>query len=145
MFTKLTTAVMICLITACSSPTTQKQLSNPKHLHGEWYLVSVYPDTTDLKKGMIDKWPSITIDTAKKMIGGYSGCNSFGGQFTLSNDTLAIGELMANQRGCLGSVEPALFKHLKSVNRYAATQDSLKLFAQDTVLLSFARKVAQAK
>jgi heat shock protein HslJ len=145
MFTKLTTAVLLGILTACTIPKTESKASNPANLQGEWNLVSVYPDTTDLKKGIIDKWPYLSIDTAKKTIGGYSGCNSFGGGFTLTKDKISVGDVMATQRGCIGSVEPVLFKYLPRITRFTASKDSLKLYAMDTLLLSFARKPGQLK
>lgn len=145
MLTKLTTLSLICLVIACSSPTKQRPLSNPEDLDGDWNLVSVFPGTSDLKKATVDKWPYLNINSAKRTIGGYSGCNGFGGEFTLKKDKIVIGDLMATQKACLGSIEPALFKHLKSVNRYHVSKDSLKLYALDTQLLSFAKKAAQPK
>ena len=145
MLTKLTTLSLICLVIACSSSTKQRPVSNPEDLNGDWNLVSVFPDTSDLKKATVDKWPYLNINSAKRTIGGYSGCNGFGGEFTLKKDKIVIGDLMATQKACLGSIEPALFKHLKSVNRYQVSKDSLKLYAQDTLLLSFAKKAAQPK
>ena len=145
MFTKVTTFILILLTLACTSSVKKNPVSIPADLNGEWDLAGVFPDTIDLKKAKVGKWPSITIDTGKKTIFGYSGCNSFGGEFTLSKDKIVIGELMANQLGCPGSVEPVLFKHLRSTNAYAVTSDSLKLYARDTLLLSFVRKSIQPK
>jgi len=145
MLTKLTTFSLICLIIACNTPAKQPHLSNPEHLSGDWSLVSAFPDTINLKKAVMDKWPYISINSAKKSIGGYSGCNTFGGEFTVTNDKITLGDLMATQRGCLGSIEPALFKHLRSANRYEVNKTRLKLYAMDTLLLSFARKAAQPK
>jgi len=139
MSTKLAIFSLICLIAACSSPAKQTYLSNPEDLNGHWNLVSAFPDTTDVRKAAIDQSPSLTINSAKKTIGGYSGCNGFGGEFILEKDKIEIGNLMATQRACLGSIEPILFKHLKNINRYEVSKDSLKLYAQDTLLLAFAR------
>lgn len=145
MLTKVTTFILILLTAACTSPVKENPVSIPADLNGEWELARVFPDTINLEKAIAGKWPSITIDTVKKTIFGYSGCNGFGGDFTLSKDKLVIGELVANQLGCLGSIEPVLFKHLRSVNAYAVTSDSLKLYARDTLLLSFVRKSIQPK
>jgi len=145
MQTKRSAVVLTCLIAACYGPEKQHYLSNPQDLNGEWNLVSAFPDTGDLKKAVSDKWPYLSINSDKKTIGGYSGCNSFGGEFSLTNDKIAIGDLMATQRGCLGSIEPVFFKHLRSVGRYQVSKTSLKLYARDTLLLSFTRKVAQPK
>lgn len=145
MITKLTTAILLCILTGCTSPKKESNATSLADLHGEWNLVSVFPDTADLKKGMIEKWPYLAIDTAKKTISGYSGCNGFGGEFTVIKNKLTIGDVMATQRGCTGSIEPALFAHLRRVTRYEADHDTLKLYALDTLLLSFARKPVQDK
>lgn len=145
MFKKVTTFILILLTAACTSPVKEKPLSVPADLNGEWNLASVFPDTIDLKKAIVGKWPSITIDTVKKRIFGYSGCNGFGGEFTRSKDKIVIGDLFANQLGCPGSIEPMFFKHLRRANAYALTSDSLKLYSRDTLLLSFVRKSIQSK
>lgn len=145
MFTKITTLALISFIAACTQPEKQALTSNPAHLHGTWNLHTVFPDTVDVNKGIMDKQPDLVIDTAKKTIGGYSGCNSFGGEFTLANENIKIGDLMATQRGCLESIESRYFENLRRVNRYQASQDSLKLYAKDTLLLTFVKKPAQTK
>jgi heat shock protein HslJ len=145
MITKLTFAFLFCILAACSSPKKESKVIRPAGLHGEWNLSAVFPDTVDIKKGMLDKQPDLVIDTAKKAIGGYSGCNSFGGKFTVTKENIKIGELMATQRGCLESIESRYFENLRRVNRYKVSQDSLKLYATDTLLLTFIKKPAQTK
>ncbi|WP_256006876.1 META domain-containing protein [Pedobacter deserti] len=145
MFTKLTMALLVCILAACSSPKKESRAILPADLHGHWNLVSAFPDTVDIKKGTVENRPYLSIDTAKKTIGGYSGCNSFGGEYTLLKHQLTIADLMATQRGCIGSIEPTYFSYLRRVTRYEASQDSLKLYAKDTLLLSFVRQPAPAK
>lgn len=145
MLVKLTTFIFICLATSCSKPAKQNVQSTPEDLNGNWKLVSVSPDTVDLKKAFIGKWPYININYTKKTIGGYSGCNSFGGDFILTKHKITIGDLMTNEMGCPGSIEPVLYKNLKSINRYQVSKDSLKLYAQDKILLSFVREAVPAE
>jgi heat shock protein HslJ len=140
MLLKLTTLISICLATSCNNPAKQEILPRPENLNGNWLLVSVSPDTADLKKAFIKKWPYININYTKKTIGGYSGCNSFGGEFILKKHSITIGNLMTTEMACPGSIEPTLYKNLKSINRYQVSKDSLKLYAQETMLLSFVRK-----
>lgn len=130
---------MISAIIGCTSSSKEAIVSNPVYLEGFWSLASILQDTSGIKKGLSAEWPYININKNKKTINGYSGCNSFGGDFILKSDSLKFGPLTATQRGCLTSVEPALFAQLRRVNRYWVNKDSLKFFAQDTLLLSFAR------
>jgi heat shock protein HslJ len=103
-------------------------------------LESILQDTSGIKKGLSSEWPRISLDYNKKSIHGYSGCNSFGGDFSLRNDSLKLGPITANEKGCLHSVEASLFAQLRRVNRYSVDRDSLKFYAKDTLLLSFSRK-----
>lgn len=139
MVIKIMISVWILTFAGCTSSIKETNTPNPQDLTGSWNLESILQDTSGIKKGLSSEWPGISIDYDKKSIYGYSGCNSFGGDFRLRNDSVKLGPITANQKGCLHSVEASFFAQLPRVSRYRIVRDSLEFYAKDTLLLSFSR------
>lgn len=114
-------------------------VSKPEDLQGQWKLTAVLGDTSILNKEFGNAKPFITIDYTKHQIQGFSGCNSFGGGFEAKSDSIKILPLTANQMGCMNNGESIFFRQLAQTDRFEVSEDSLKLLARDTVLLSFSR------
>jgi heat shock protein HslJ len=83
-----------------------------------------------------------TIAFADGSVSGSAGCNTFNGSYTLSGDTLTLGQLATTNMAC-GPVESAVEKivldRLGKVATYQATADSLTLSdSSGATLLTFA-------
>lgn len=73
----------------------------------------------------------LSIDLEAQQISGFSGCNSFGGSFTLADGgEIAIGPLRSTQRGCDQAVmeqETQFLEAIQSANQIRAEENQLIL------------------
>lgn len=136
---KITVIALISTMLGCAGPSKRTDLSNPKDLNGSWNLVSILQDTISIKEWPKGRRPYINIDIDKKTVQGYSGCNSFSGDFSLRNDSLKFNPFIATEIGCTDNIEQAFFSRLRRIKHYRIENDRLELLAQDTSLLLFER------
>ena len=72
----------------------------------------------------------ISIDLDNKQISGFSGCNNFGGSFTLTGEQITIGQLRSTQRSCEETImnqEAQFLQAIQSVQRITSDGDQLVL------------------
>lgn len=97
-------------------------VSNP--LTGtSWVLVSLDGNT---QVGEALGGQAVTLMfTGNTEVGGSGGCNSFGGQYSVSGNSIAFSEIVSTLMACtgagIGDVEAAYFSALNSANRYEIT------------------------
>ena len=83
-------ALALTLLTACSA-------APQADLFGDWQLIS-YGDQTNPTPAM----PGVdtTISFTGGQVGGNVGCNSFGGEYTLSGEAITFEALMSTEMYC---------------------------------------------
>ncbi|WP_298611462.1 META domain-containing protein [uncultured Thermosynechococcus sp.] len=83
----------------------------------------------------------IEFDSANRRAGGFTGCNSFNGGYTANGPRLLFAPLATSQRLCsqelLQSVETQMLQGLSRTNRYRIQGNTLQLFEEDRLLLTF--------
>ncbi|MBK9155962.1 MAG: META domain-containing protein [Chloracidobacterium sp.] len=103
----------------------------------KWTLETVTDGGTVVPKGRI----FVNFDPAKKGVGGNSGCNVFGGEYSTDGNSIAIKDMISTMRACIEddrmSIERKLYDGLRSANRFEITGERLKLFRGDELLLTF--------
>jgi heat shock protein HslJ len=69
-------------------------------------------------------------------VAGSGGCNRLMGSYTLAGDTLRLSGLATTLMACAQGMEQeqALLDALGTVNRYAITRDTLRLYASDDLV-----------
>jgi heat shock protein HslJ len=88
----------------------------------------------------------ITLEFEPDSLGGYSGCNWYGGAYTTAGTTLAVQEISGTARGCaapagIGKQESAYYRALRQVAAYGLIGNRLDLKSHtDELLLSFIRR-----
>ncbi len=90
-----------------------------------------------------------TLEFAQNRVGGQSGCNSFGGSYTLEGNTLRFGPLMQTMMACpdeaINRLERAYLQALGQVQGFSLEGSALRLRNQDgQTLLILARARPQA-
>lgn len=89
--------------------------------------------------------PNLRLTAADKRAGGNTGCNSFGGEYTLSGESLRFGMLASTRRACtdeaLNAQEGTYLRALENVHTWRITGDTLELHGESGVV---ARFVAQS-
>ncbi len=103
----------------------------------KWMLESIHKrhSASDIEDAFV------VFDGQKRSTGGYSGCNSFGGNYTERNGTISITKVISTMRACEEGdkmdVQGSLFEGLRNANRYEIRDDRLLLYRGSNLLLTF--------
>ena len=72
---------------------------------------------------------------------GATGCNSLGGTFTLTGDTLRFGTLVTTRMACVDATvsdqEQRLLRALEAADRHETEEDRLTLYAGERAVARF--------
>jgi heat shock protein HslJ len=86
--------------------------------------------------------PSLRLDAAQKRASGNTGCNSFGGGYTLSGESLRFGALVSTRRACvdpeLNRQESAFLRALNETRSWQIHDDTLVLSGEAGSVARFA-------
>ncbi|HVE59984.1 MAG TPA: META domain-containing protein [Pyrinomonadaceae bacterium] len=89
----------------------------------------------------IETLPFINFDKSKKSAGGNTGCNVFGGNYSVTRDTIAITNIISTMRACIEDermrVEREFKNGLENADRFEITGGKLNLYRNKTLLLTF--------
>ena len=115
--------VSLFVLAACS-PATANQLPSTS-----WVLVSLDGNT---EVGEAIGGQAVTlIFTSDTEVGGSGGCNSFGGQYTVTGNAITFSEIVSTLMACtdqgIGEVESAYFAALDAADSYALAAGSLTI------------------
>jgi heat shock protein HslJ len=84
----------------------------------------------------------INFDSSKRSVGGNTGCNTFGGTYTASRNTISMTDLISTMRACVEGgkmqTERELVDGLRRADTFELTNDNrLKLYDNGRLLLTF--------
>lgn len=83
----------------------------------------------------------INFDPAKKGVGGNSGCNVFGGDYTVDGKKIKIKDIISTMRACEAdgkmSIERKLFDGLRAADRFEIRGEKLHMYRGKDLLLTF--------
>ncbi|MBN8687147.1 MAG: META domain-containing protein [Chitinophagales bacterium] len=108
----------------------------PSLYHTKWVLNSIHDrNVTEY----IYTRAFLQFDDDTKRVSGNGSCNSFGGTMDVSEEAIQFGNLFSTKMYCadVQDIETLFLKQLGKVNRYEIKGTNLKLFKDDTLLLSF--------
>lgn len=127
-----------------NADTIPQHINDTGLLKGKWLLLAMKGDTA-LHKQFIMGRPYINVSTATQMVGGFSGCNHFGGEALVTIDSLRLrGPVESTAIGCYGSGEDDFWQHLYKTRMYRVSKDSLILLdSSATATLQFTRATAE--
>jgi putative lipoprotein len=111
----------------------------PRALGGtDWRLVELggRPVTDSASTGGgIGSAPYLRFASDSGRAGGATGCNRFGGPFTLAGDSLRFGALVATRAACVDPARQAregdFLRALEATRRHAISGDTLALFGDE--------------
>jgi len=108
-------------------------------LNGAWQLRSIEGKKDSFSLLFPGKNPFLNFSLADKRVAGNTGCNSFGGEFTLEGAKLLFDKPMAmTKMYCMGNGENVFVASMQRVRSYKIVQDTtLQLVSGDTVIMSF--------
>jgi heat shock protein HslJ len=126
------------LCAACASVAQSARSPLPNH---EWHLIDIngvaaIPD-------QVDRRPTIRFSADTAQVDGNGGCNSYGGEATISGPSLHVSRVISTKRACvdasLNQQESRFLSALSTVDRYAVSRDTLRLYRGPDVALRFVR------
>ena len=93
-----------------------------------------------------DGAPNLRLDAPEKRAGGNTGCNSFGGSYELSGESLRFGALASTRRACvddaLNAQEAAYLRALSDTRTWRITGNTLVLSGESGVVARFTAQPA---
>jgi len=113
----------------------QKQSDQASGLYDtKWTLKKIYKGSTVED---VNTKAFIRFNAEKKSAGGNGSCNSFGSNFTINNNAIAITQLFSTKMYCEGvqATEDTFFKQLEKVNRFEIKDKMLLLYHGEDLLL----------
>lgn len=117
--------------------TDQNDNANIKLEDKKWVLESI----KNRSLPEIETSPFINFDRQKKSAGGNTGCNVFGGSYTINGETIRIFDIISTMRACIEDermeVEREFKNALENANRYEISGRKLHLYRNKTLLLTF--------
>ncbi|TDU43680.1 META domain-containing protein [Gelidibacter sediminis] len=108
------------------------------HLVGaKWVLTKLNGDIVNLSKTELEQ-PFIRLTAKDNGVGGNSGCNPFGGTFTLKgNQNIQFSEMLATMRYCDDNgIEGVFMANLQKAATYIITNNELTLKDENGYVLS---------
>ena len=81
----------------------------------------------------------IKFNKETKCAGGNGSCNTFGSNFTISDNTISFKNIFSTKMYCEGvqKTEDSFFNQLEKVNRFEVKDKTLVLYQGDDILLVF--------
>ncbi len=114
-------------------------------LSGHWELLKVNDTLFDIGPiyGEGQTQPRLTIDTEKGFIGGFSGCNGFGGDAVFGENTITLKEsVFTNQLFCGDSKwEDDFYDRIENIQNYTFENTNLKIVGNDGRTMEFNQKI----
>ena len=109
---------------SCEEPMSRVTLENTY-----WKLLDVAGQPARVSEHTAE--PHLLLQPAQKQAGGSTGCNSFGGPYQLSGDSLRLGPLIATLRACvdpeINRQERSFLNALNETRAWQVTGDTLIL------------------
>jgi len=136
----------IALVFSIQSCNTSKPIEQSS-LEGYWILKSLNGE--EAKEAFKGKIPSLQFDFTNNSVAGNGGCNSFGGEFTLSETGIfSAPNLFATQMACFQeNKEPEFLKALSTPDLTILFNENGELIFKkdDTVILEFVKGEAPSE
>ncbi len=107
----------------------------------DWELMELDGKTASTGAGGRRATLRFDVDTAR--VGGFSGCNRFGGTYTINGDSLRFGPLATTRMACAAGMdlESQLSAALGATRRYELSSTQLKLFGPSGPVARFSRQI----
>ncbi|SRR6476661_4344823 len=111
----------------------------------DWQLIELNAKTASAGAG--GRRVVVKFDADSARVGGFAGCNNFGGSYALAGDSLRFGPLAMTRMACTEGMqlESQLVAALQATRRYELTSTQLKLFGPTGAVARFSRLIPTAQ
>jgi heat shock protein HslJ len=109
----------------------------------DWELVEL--DGKTAATGAGGRRATLRFDPDTTRVGGFSGCNRFGGSYSIAGDSLHFGPIAMTRMACSAGMEleSALSAALQATQRYELSTTQLKLFGPSGPVARFSRQIPE--
>ncbi|MCK7591457.1 META domain-containing protein [Subsaxibacter sp. CAU 1640] len=134
--TKMLLVVVLTLVlTACSST---KNTSNDALYDTKWELEYITGPRIAFDGLFPNKKPYLTFDKSSQMVQGNNSCNGYSAPFTVTGNTLTLGEPGPTTMMYCGEGEQVFVNTMKKINKYNIDADGkLVLMMDDVAMMRF--------
>lgn len=107
----------------------------------DWELMEL--DGKTAATGAGGRRAALRFDADTARVGGFSGCNRFGGTYTINGDSLRFGPLAMTRMACAEGmeIESQLSAALAATRRYELSSTQLRLFGASGPVARFSRQL----
>lgn len=135
--TKLFFFILITsLMTLQSCKTTQNKDTSNSPLEGKWILKSLNGESAS--SIFTHKIPTLNFDFEKQRVFGSGGCNSYGGNYSLTKDKLTVSNVISTMMACIGAEkEGEFFRVLSKTSDISVNGQELILKQEGKTVLVF--------
>ena len=106
----------VFILNSCAS-----QKLNPTLKTSDWEVILI-----DGKK-ILSNHPTISFIEKGRQIGGYGGCNYFGGRYEVNGENISFSKMTSTLMACIGDdLEDRFFSALDKVKKYRVKEDKLQ-------------------
>ena len=113
----------------------QKAASDLTAIDGDWEVISIHGQKDFSQK------PNMSISQKDQQVGGNSGCNNYGGKFSIEGNNISFGQMMSTMMACIGDhTEDRFFSALDQVKSYSFKDDKLQLIDKNQKAFSELRR-----
>lgn len=139
--------ISIPLLLSCKS--TQNAVKKTEHAQVETqepselltesnkWILSEFNGQSPLDAGFSKRLPHLVINLNENKIGGYSGCNSFGGKATVDKNSITFSQIFSTKMFCQGVPESEFFNLLSNTLEYEIANNTLTLRKDGKPLMKF--------
>jgi putative lipoprotein len=127
-------AVDLVLIAMNSNPISKPNASLTETY---WRVISIYE--VPYKPSENQREAHLKLRVANNAVEGSSGCNNFGGTYTLTDGKMILGPLAMTMMACIDlmEVEQNYMQALGEMGRYEIAGDTMLVYHEDAVILRF--------
>ncbi|MBI9065172.1 MAG: META domain-containing protein [Marinilabiliaceae bacterium] len=102
----------------------------------KWELTR-FNEQSPAEAGFADRTPNLVINMQESKIGGFSGCNSFGGKVAIEENKITFNQVFSTKMFCEGIPEPEFFKLLNNTLTYSIANNTLTFKKDSKVVMEF--------
>ncbi len=114
--------------------------SAPRSIDGAWTLTSL-GDSNNVR-GAGDRAITLIVKSDSTRVGGFAGCNQYGGPYTVAGDSIKFGALFSTKMACPGwpmELETRYLAALSDAVTFSVTDSNLVFNRRSGAALRFSR------
>jgi len=134
----VTILVFTILFNACGSSKASTNLTEANKSDSQETLNGTF-SVSEMSVNKLPKNLTLTFDASTNKVNGFSGCNTFFGNYTIKGSSISFKDIVATEKMCLEDVNQAerqMMKVLKKTKNFKIKDNNIVLLNVDKVLLT---------